>query len=277
VVVSPGTVGGVERAMFRFVNGWPDALEWPLWAFQTLGVLGMPLIVAAAALVLRRWRLALALVLLVPLKLVVEREVLKTLVTRERPGTTIPGAVLRDVPSAGASFPSGHAVIVFGILVLLAPYLRRRWQVLVLALALLNSVARIYLGGHAPLDMVGGAAAGFMAGALLNLALGVPARPLWPGRRLRRPRFVPMVPGVSGPEPLPPPAPPRWTARHRAAGGGPMPGTRRVGRALLAATAASVTLLGLLTGCGGGTDEPGQASGASRSTPAPGTTTAAPP
>ena len=179
--VSSGTVGSLERRAFGFVNGWPDALRWPLWVFQTLGVLAMPLVLAVAALALRRWRLALALALLVPLKLVVEKEVLKALVRRERPGTTIPDAILRDVPSAGPSFPSGHAIIAFGILVLLAPYLRRRWVLLVVALAVLNSLARVYLGAHAPLDVVGGALAGVTVGALLNLLVGVPDRA--PGRR----------------------------------------------------------------------------------------------
>jgi membrane-associated phospholipid phosphatase len=172
--VSPGVVGGVERAVFRFVNGWPDALRWPLWAFQILGVLAVPLVVALGALAFRKWRLAIALVLLVPVKLLVEREVLKVLVERQRPGTTIPDAVLRgdDVPSAGLSFPSGHAVIAFGIVALLWPYLRRRWQLVVLALAVLNSVARVYLGAHAPLDVIGGACAGLAVGALLGLVIG---------------------------------------------------------------------------------------------------------
>lgn len=170
--VSPGVVGAVERAVFRFVNGWPDALRWPLWSVQTFGVLAMPLVIAVGAAVLRRWRLAIALVLLVPAKLLVEREVLKALVQRERPGTTIPGAMLRDVPSAGVSFPSGHAVIAFGIVALLWPYLSRRWRVVVLALAVLNSLARVYLGAHSPLDVVGGACAGLAVGALLGLAIG---------------------------------------------------------------------------------------------------------
>ncbi|WP_206340230.1 phosphatase PAP2 family protein [Blastococcus litoris] len=174
VAAAPGTVGDLERHLFEAVNGLPDALRWPLWVFQTLGVLGAPLAVAVVALVLREWRLAFALALLVPLKLAVERELLKELVQRERPGTTIAGAVLRDVPSAGSSFPSGHAVVAFGIVALLAPYLRRRWLVVVVALAVLNSVARVYLGGHAPLDVLGGAAAGVAVGALLNLLVGVP-------------------------------------------------------------------------------------------------------
>jgi undecaprenyl-diphosphatase len=173
--VSPGTVGPLERGVFRFVNGWPDAWRPVLWVFQLLGLLGTPLLVALVALLLRRWRLALALAILPLVKLVVEKDVLKALVRRDRPGTTIPGAVLRNVPSAGQSFPSGHAIIAFGIAVLLLPYLRRRWQVVVVVLAVLNSVARVYLGGHAPLDVIGGAAAGVAIGALLTLLVGLPA------------------------------------------------------------------------------------------------------
>lgn len=175
--VSDGTVGPIERRLFTLVNERPDTWQGPLWGAQLLGVLGTPLVVAGGAALLRRWRLAAALVLLVLLKLVVERGVLKELVHRERPGTTIPGAVLRDVPSGGDSFPSGHAIVAFGVAVLLLPYLARRWQVAVVVLAVLNSAARVYLGGHAPLDVVGGAAAGVALAAGLNLLLGVdPAR-----------------------------------------------------------------------------------------------------
>ena len=175
-LVAPGTVGDLEQAAFHAVNAWPDSLHWPLWSFQTLGVLGMPLVVAGGALICRRWRLAAGLVLLVPAKLLVEHGVLKELVHRERPGTTIPDAVLRDVPSAGLSFPSGHAIIAFGVVVLLWPYLRRRGRAVALTFAVLNSVARVYLGAHAPLDVLGGALAGITVGAVLTLLLGVSPR-----------------------------------------------------------------------------------------------------
>ncbi len=155
--VSSGRVGSVEAAVFRWVNGWPSSWEPVLWVFQLVGVLGMPLLVAVPALVLRRWRLALSLCALPPLKLLVHGELVKALVQRSRPGSTIPGAVLRDVPSAGIAYPSGHAVIAFGVVVLLWPYLRRRWQVVVLLLALLNAAARVYLGAARAAGRRGGA------------------------------------------------------------------------------------------------------------------------
>ena len=173
-------VPGWERTLFRAVNGLPDWLNRPMWLMQLAGVIATPLLVAAGAALWRRWRLAAALVLLAPLKLIVELDILKRLIERGRPGENEPGAILRDVPPAGLSFPSGHAIVVFGIAVLLAPYLRGRWRELVFGLAALACVARVYLGAHNPLDVVAGAGAGLLLGGLLTLLLGVRGRRVRP-------------------------------------------------------------------------------------------------
>ncbi|HEV2919549.1 MAG TPA: phosphatase PAP2 family protein [Actinomycetota bacterium] len=172
VVAADGRVGPVERAAFHAVNGLPAWLYQPMLLFQYLGVLAMPLVVAVGALAFRRWRLAAALVLVVPLKLATER-LIKLLVERERPGTTVPDAILHGVNSAGLSFVSGHAIITFAIAGLLALVLPRRWAVLGFVLASLNAVARVYLGAHNPLDVVGGAAVGLAIAAALDLVLDV--------------------------------------------------------------------------------------------------------
>jgi membrane-associated phospholipid phosphatase len=172
VLVADGRVSPAERAVFHAVNGLPDWLYGPMLAFQYLGVLAMPLVVAAGALAWRRWRLAAALVLVVPLKLTLER-VAKLLVERERPGTTVPDAILRGVPSAGLSFTSGHAIITFAIAGLLVLVLPRRWGIVAFVLATCNAVARVYLGAHNPLDVVGGAAIGLAIAATLDLVLDV--------------------------------------------------------------------------------------------------------
>jgi undecaprenyl-diphosphatase len=176
LIAHGGRVGTVERDFFEAINGLPNALKWPMWSFQLAGLLLTPLAVVLVALLLRKWRLAVAAVVLIPLKLFVERDVLKQLVQRERPGMTEVDPILRGVPASGNSFPSGHAIIAFGLATLLAPYLPRRWQVVVWTVAILNGVARIYLGAHNPLDVVGGAGAGVAIGGVLTFVCGVPER-----------------------------------------------------------------------------------------------------
>jgi membrane-associated phospholipid phosphatase len=183
VVAADGRVGPAERAVFHAINGLPEWLYRPMLVFQYLGVLGVPLVVAAGALAFRRWRLAAALVLVVPLKLAAEK-VPKHLVQRERPGATVPDAILRGVPHNGLSFVSGHAIITFAIAGLLALVLPRRWAVVAFVLATLNAVARVYLGAHNPLDVVGGAAVGLGIAAVLDMVLDV-ARDRGGGRRGR--------------------------------------------------------------------------------------------
>jgi membrane-associated phospholipid phosphatase len=158
--------------VFHAINGLPGWLYRPMLAAQYLGVLGVPLVVAAGALVWRRWRLAAALVLVVPLKLFLER-VAKHLVQRQRPGTTVPDTILRGVPHHGLSFTSGHAIITFAIAGLLVLVLPRRWGVLAFVLATCNGLARVYFGAHNPLDVVGGAAIGLMIAAVLDMVLDV--------------------------------------------------------------------------------------------------------
>ncbi|MET7771806.1 phosphatase PAP2 family protein [Nocardia sp. NPDC005366] len=164
---------GLDSTLFHAVNTLPDDLFRPLWLLQLSGVLGAPALVAIVALLLGRYRLASGLVLLIPAKLILERDVLKALVHRPRPAVTMSDPVLRDVPTAGLSFPSGHAVILFGTATLLAPYLSRAARTAVFVFASLAATARVYLGAHAPLDVIGGAAAGVLLGATLTLVVGV--------------------------------------------------------------------------------------------------------
>src|SRR5690606_12902190 len=129
-VVRDGTVPDWERRIFDAVNGLPDWLYPALWPFQQLGALAVAPVLALVALVLRRRRLALAIMVALVAKLVLER-VVKLIVTRERPGTSIgAGADLRgDVSAAGESFVSGHAVLVTAIAGVIAPRLPERWRV----------------------------------------------------------------------------------------------------------------------------------------------------
>jgi membrane-associated phospholipid phosphatase len=79
------------------------------------------------------------------------------------------------VAPRGPAFVSGHAVLAFALAAIISPYLRGAWKALPWGLAIGVCIARVYLGAHNPLDVVGGAGLGLAVGGLLNLALGIPA------------------------------------------------------------------------------------------------------
>jgi undecaprenyl-diphosphatase len=168
------TIPRWEHAVFRAVNRMPGWLFVPLWPAMQLG----NLVVGTVAGLVVAWRVgeiavAIGVVLAAALKLATERLIRRELAgkipARQRPGTSQPGAILRggDVPSSGASFPSGHALLVAAITCVLAPVLPTGWELLPGLLTLLVMVGRVYVGAHNPLDVVAGAGAGLMVGGLV--------------------------------------------------------------------------------------------------------------
>jgi undecaprenyl-diphosphatase len=184
IVAHNGTTPSWEADVFHAINDLPGWLYRPVWPFQQLGTILVGPLVAIVAFVLHRRRLALAAIAATVLKLVGERGV-KLLVERQRPGTTIGDVILRgDVPAAGDSFVSGHALLAVALAALISPYLHRWWKLVPWVLAALNGFARIYVGAHNPLDVVGGSALGLAIGSTLKYAFALgPAEHPGLGRR----------------------------------------------------------------------------------------------
>ncbi len=99
--------------------------------------------------------------------------VAKAVANRARPYDAVAGAVLRQQPAHGTSFPSSHTAITLAIVIALVPFLARPVAAAGITYAIGIGWSRIYLGVHYPLDVLGGAGLGAVGGSLVLLALGV--------------------------------------------------------------------------------------------------------
>jgi membrane-associated phospholipid phosphatase len=163
-----------ELRVFHAVNGLPGWLYWILWPPMQLGNLVVGTLVGLViAWVAREPAVAVGVILAMVLKLVTERivrrEMKAYLVVRERPGSSQDGAVLRggDVPAVGASFPSGHVILVAAIGCVVAPTLPAAWVWAPFLLTAVVMVGRVYVGAHNPLDVTAGLGAGLLLGGVV--------------------------------------------------------------------------------------------------------------
>lgn len=166
-----GTVPEWEARPLRWINGWPDWFEPPMWALQQAGVFIAP-VVAGLVVVwfTRRWQHLVPFLLVLPAKLAIEKGIVKQLVDRERPFASLgPEINVRGPAFEGLSFPSGHSTTAFALAVLLTAFLPSRWRPIPIIWALIVATARLYYGEHNVLDVIVGAALGIAFASVLWL------------------------------------------------------------------------------------------------------------
>lgn len=102
-----------------------------------------------------------------------------------RPDSLLDNVNILGDPAGGLGYVSGHSAVAVALATVSSPYLRRRARRVAWALAAAVCLARMYVGAHLPLDVLGGAALGWAAGALVHLVIGAPqSRP--PVGRVRK-------------------------------------------------------------------------------------------
>jgi undecaprenyl-diphosphatase len=175
LAVRPHSVSGPETAVFRVLDG-TDVLPFAvIWPVMQLGNLAAVPCAAAAAAAFRRWRLAAAL-LLAGAGVYLLAKVVKGLVVRGRPDGLLTDVVIRGAPATGRGYVSGHAAVVAALLAVAWPWLNRPARIVCSVLAVAVCLARVHVGAHLPLDVVGGAALGLAVAGAVRLALGHPRR-----------------------------------------------------------------------------------------------------
>jgi undecaprenyl-diphosphatase len=165
-----------EIRLFRLANRLPDGAYPAVWIPMQYGTFATVPAAAALALARKRPRLALALGVGGTSAWLLAK-VAKRVVDRGRPAALLDEVALRGTEEGDRGFPSGHAAVSAALTVVAWPSLRSRGRVALAGLAGFVPFARMYVGAHLPLDVVGGSALGVVIGAAVRLA--VPAR----GRR----------------------------------------------------------------------------------------------
>lgn len=166
---------GAEDRCFAAVNGLSGRAFAPVWAVMQAGSLGGAVATGAGVAVTGRPRLGRRLAVVGSLTWLGSK-VVKPFARRGRPASVVQVARVLGREQAGLGYPSGHAGVVVAMAAAATPRLPVAWRAPVWVGALGVGVARIYVGAHLPLDVLGGAALGLATERAARLVCGtVPA------------------------------------------------------------------------------------------------------
>ena len=165
----PGRMSATELHIFHLING----VSLPSWVTSQLakpisdavygmvGLVGLLLIFPKYRLL--AWQYALAVGASYTGAFIVER-----LVDRARPAGMTYEVMLRAV-QGGPGFPSGHVAVITALGLTIWPMVAWPWRVLIVLLIAAEAWSRLFLGVHAPLDVVGGVAVAMTAVGVIHL------------------------------------------------------------------------------------------------------------
>ena len=176
LLLKAGAVGW-DESLFRFLNDVPAAVAAVLTPLSHLFLpVGIVVVIVLAAIYVVAWNRSVMPVAAGAAAAAAAwalANLAKVIANRPRPYEVVAGAVLRQQPALGTSFPSSHTAVTVAVVIALVPFLPRALAGVAIAYAVLVGWSRVYLGVHYPLDILGGAGIGIVVGGAILLALGV--------------------------------------------------------------------------------------------------------
>lgn len=154
-----------EESLFLSIYNWPDLLR-PIFIFVTwfgsIQVFGLFLLFF---IFLKKFNIAVRFTMVSAMTYFLAG-VGKSLWGRTRPDELL-GVVARDF-SYGPGYPSGHTALAVAMAFVAGHYLPKKYQWLPVVWIAGVALSRVYLGVHAPLDIVGGFAIGWFSYMLVR-------------------------------------------------------------------------------------------------------------
>jgi glycosyltransferase 2 family protein len=161
-------VGRVEQRCFAVVNALPVRIHVPAWTVMQLGSLAGPALASAISAAAGRRRLARQLVV-AGASTWLAAKLCKQLVRRGRPMVALGRSRVLGREQRGLGYPSGHAAVAVSLYVVASPQLTPVGRRLAGGVAAAVGLARLYVGAHLPLDVIGGIGLGQVLAAAVRL------------------------------------------------------------------------------------------------------------
>ena len=162
MAATPG-ISSLELSLFRLVNQLPASFRIALSTVMQLGSLAAVPATAGVALSKRRPALAADLALAGGLSWVAAKA-MKVMVARERPALLLTEVLIQGREQGGSGFPSGHAAVAASLATVAGHQLPVPAGHVTRASVAAVALARVYIGAHLPIDVLGGGALGFTIG-----------------------------------------------------------------------------------------------------------------
>lgn len=158
-----GDVSDGEARVFRAANRASELLHPPVWLVMQSGSLGAVFVVSGV--LHRRGRPRTAWVALAAGSAVWGGvKLVKPLVGRGRPSHYLDDTKVRGGAQSGLGYPSGHAAVSMALALVATDGCPSWFRRTAVGVAVTTGLARLYVGAHLPLDIVGGSAIGVIVG-----------------------------------------------------------------------------------------------------------------